>query len=196
VRIDLPEAEKQRLEEASMLGFLFGTVCLVGLIKVLRRGHGYCGRFGYGHGHGCGGYGYHGYGGEGYGGYGGSRGRSPWFLRSLFERLETTPGQEKAIAHALDQLRENRRVLREELQQTRADIARAVGGGLIDDRTLDETFARHDRLLAQLRVSFVEALKTVTETLDEGQRKQLAQWLEGGFWRGWGGPYRAGGMWA
>ncbi len=179
-----------------MLGFLFGTVCLIGLIKVLRRGHGYGGRFGCGYGHGCGGYG------PDYGAgerYGGPRGRPRWFLRALFERLETTPGQEKAIAQALDQLRENRRVLKEEVEQTRADIGRAVSGGLIDDRTLDETFARHDRLLAQLRVSFVEALKTVTETLDERQRKQLAQWLEGGFWRGggpWGGPYRGGGMWA
>jgi uncharacterized membrane protein len=183
-----------------MLGFLFGTVCLIGLMKMLRRGHGSCGRFGYGYGHGyghrCGGYGHEYGGGER---YGGPRSRSPWFLRALFERLETTPGQEKAIAQALDQLRQNRRVLKEELRQTRADIAHALSGGLVDDRTLDETFARHDRLLAQLRVSFVEALKTVTEALDESQRKRLAQWLEGGFWRGgppWGGPYRDGDMWA
>jgi hypothetical protein len=168
-----------------MFGFIIGTVCLIALLNVLRRGRGY-----YGH---CG----HGYYDRGsYGGRG-----SRWFLRSLFHRLETSPGQEKAIVEALDMLRENRRAVREEAEQTRGDLARAVAGGLIDDRTLEETFARHDRLLAQLRVSFVEALKRVTEALDERQRKQAAEWIEGGFWRGggggrWGGPYRTGGIWA
>lgn len=164
-----------------MFGFIIGTVCLIGLFKVLRRSRGYHG--------GCG----HGFG-RGYRGGGGPR----WAFRWLFERLETTPSQERAIVEALDQLRENRRVVAEEARQTRADLAQAVAGGLIDDHTLEETFARHDRLLAQLRVSFVEALKRVTETLDERQRKQAADMLERGLWRGaaWRGPYRSGGMWA
>jgi len=177
-----------------MLGFIIGTVCLIGLIKVVRRGR----RWGH---HGYGGYGYGGY--EGYGprgGYGpGFGGPRRWFLRSLFERLETTPGQEKVILAAIDELRENRKVVREEAHQTRADLARAVAQGLIDDGTLEETFARHDRELAKLRVAFVEALRKVTEVLDERQRKQVADMLQGGFFRGgapWArGPYR-GGMWA
>lgn len=163
-----------------MLGFIIGTVCLVGLIKVLRRGRGWYG--GWGHGGWGGGCGHRGYGDRAGYGYGGGFGGGPrrWFLRSLFERLETTPGQEKAILAALDELRENRRVVGEEAQQTRADLARAVSNGLIDDSTLEETFARHDRLLAQLRVSFVEALKKATEALDERQRKQVGDMLEGG----------------
>jgi Spy/CpxP family protein refolding chaperone len=178
-----------------MLGFLLGTVCLIGLVRMVRRGRGW---HGYGH-HACGG----GYGGgydAGYGrgpgaGFGGPR---RWFLRALFERLDTTPGQEKAIVAALDELRENRSVLREEAKQTRGDLGRAVAGGLIDDSTLEETFHRHDRQLAQLRVSFTEALKKITEVLDERQRKQVASMLEGGwggFRGGFRGPYR-GGMWA
>jgi hypothetical protein len=185
-----------------MFGFIIGTVCLIGLIKVLRRGRGWYGHrgYGYGYGHGCS----HGGCGPGPGfdpyddGGPGMRGPRRWFLRSVFERLETTPGQEKVIVAALDELRDNRKVVREELQQTRGDIARAVAGGLVEDATLEETFARHDRLLAQLRVSFVEALKKITEALDDRQRKQLGGWLEGGSFRGgprWGGPYR-GGMWA
>jgi Spy/CpxP family protein refolding chaperone len=182
VRIDLRE------EVTAMLGFIIGTVCLIGLIKVLRRGRGWYGhRWGYGpHG---GGYD-HGY---GHMGGGGSR----WFLRGLFHRLETTPGQEKAIVAAIDELRENRRVVHEELQQTRGDVARVVAGGLVEDNSLEETFARQDRLLAQLRVSFVEAMKKITEVLDERQRKQIADMVAGGFFRRWGGggPYR-GGVWA
>jgi hypothetical protein len=171
-----------------MLGFLFGTVCLIGLVKVLRHGRGW-----------------HGYDHRAYGpGYGmrhgpaAGSGRRRWLLRSLFERLETTPGQEKAIMAALDELRENRKVVRGEMEQTRGELGRAVASGLVGDSTLEETFARHDRLLAQLRVSFVEALRKVTEALDERQRKQIAVLLEGGFsvWRGgFRGPYR-GGMWA
>jgi hypothetical protein len=112
-------------------------------------------------------------------------------LRSLFERLDTTPGQEKVIVSALDELADNRKVVREEWSQAREDLARALRGGLIDDATLDESFARHDRLMAQLRVSFVEALKKVTEVLDERQRKLLADRLEGG--GAWYGP---SGVWA
>jgi Spy/CpxP family protein refolding chaperone len=176
-----------------MFGFIIGTVCLIGLIKVLRHGRGW---HGYGHGCGYGAYG-GGYGhGHDYGHMGG--GGSRWFLRGLFHRLETTPGQEKAIVAAIDELRENRRVIREELEQTRGDVARVVAGGLVEDSSLEDTFARQDRLLAQLRVSFVEAMKKITEVLDERQRKQIADMLAGGFFRRWGGggPYRGGSVWA
>ena len=121
-------------------------------------------------------------------------GGARWALRSVFERLETSPSQERVILAALDEVRENRKVLRDELRQTRSDLARAIEGGLIEDATLEEAYARHDRLLAQLRVGFTEALKKVVEVLDEAQRKELASWLEGGFFRrGWGGPGR---VWA
>jgi hypothetical protein len=102
------------------------------------------------------------------------------------------PGQERAILQALDRLADNRALVQGELKQTRADLAHAIELGLIDDGTLEETFARHDRLLAQLRVSIVEALKTATETLDERQRKELAAILGRGGWGGgpWSGPYR------
>ncbi len=148
-----------------MLGMVIGTVCAIGLFSVARRrararcGHGY-----------------------GYGGGGPRRfGRAGrWILRSLFERLDTTPGQEKAIMSALQELRENRAAVREELEHSRGDLARAVRGGLIDDGTLEESFARHDRLLATTRVSFVEAVKKAVEALDERQRSTLADLLE---WR-------------
>jgi Spy/CpxP family protein refolding chaperone len=152
------------MEVTRMIGFIIGTVCLIGLVKVLRRGRGWHGRWGHG-----------GYGPPGRTGYGGGPRR--WFLRSVLERLETTPGQEKAIVAAIDELRDNRKLVREEAEQTRADLARVVAGGLVDDAALEETFARHDRLLAQLRVGFVESLKKATEALDERQRQQIADLL-------------------
>ena len=168
-----------------MLGFILGTVCLIGLIKTLRRG-------------GCsgsyfsdGGYGGHGYGGPGR--FGRSFGGPRFWLRSVFERLQTTPGQEKAILGAIDELRAARGAVRQELEQTRSELARAIGNGLIEDGTLEDTFARHDRLLAQMRVSFIESMKKITESLDERQRSQLAQMIERRGWFGggarWGTSY-------
>ena len=162
-----------------MLGFIVGAVIAIGVVKMLRR-RGYCA-----HGHGAYGTGY-GAGGRGWRGFGGPR----WWLRSLFERLGTTPGQEKAILGALDDLRASRAVVRDELKQTRAEVGQAISSGLVDDATLEDAFARHDRLLAQLRVSFVEALKKVTEVLDEQQRRMLAGLLQN---RGWFGPGGFGG---
>jgi len=146
-----------------MIGFIIGTVCLIGLVKVLRRGRGWHGRSGHG--------------GYGYRAMHQGGGRRRWFLRAAFERLDTTPGQEKAIVAAIDELRENRELVRDEAAQTRADLARVVASGLVDDAALEETFARHDRLLAQLRVAFVESLKRATEALDDRQRKQIADLL-------------------
>jgi hypothetical protein len=172
-----------------MLGIIVGAACAFGVMRMLRRRAWY-GRFGLGHaayGPGCGPA-------MGYGGMGRPRHRSSggrWALRALFERLETTPGQERAILAALDELSENRKALRDEAKLTRVDLAHAVEGGLIEDATLEEAFARHDRTLARLRVGFTEALKKVVEVLDESQRKELAGWVEGGFFRG--GPR---GVWA
>jgi Spy/CpxP family protein refolding chaperone len=148
-----------------MLGLVIGTLGAVGLFSVARRRLRRR-------------WGYHGYTHRRFGG----GGRAGWPLRWLFERLDTTPGQEKAIVSALEELRENKRALREEIEQSRGDLARAVRGGLIDDATLEESFARHDRLLAQLRVSFVETMKKAAEALDERQREALAKLLEGGGW--------------
>jgi hypothetical protein len=167
-----------------MFGFIIGTVCLIALLKVVRRtyGYGWGPRWG-----GCGAE----YGGSHRFGFGPGFGRR-WMLRQLFERLQTTPGQERVIVQAIDRLAQNRGLVREEFTQTRADIARAIEMGLVDDATMEETFARHDRLQAQLRVAAVDALKTATEALDEHQRKILAGFLSrGGFFhqgRDWGGP--------
>src|SRR5579884_1019067 len=108
-----------------MLSFIIGAACAVGAIKLFRRARHF-------HVHGYGGFG------PGYGNACGRRGFRPrqWLLRSTFEDLETTPGQEKVILAALHELRGDKGVVLDELKQTRADLARAVRGGMVDDAAL------------------------------------------------------------
>jgi Spy/CpxP family protein refolding chaperone len=180
-----------------MFGFIFGTACLFGLAKVVRGGRG-CGH-GYGHhAHGFeGGYGHecH-HGGRGFRRAGGrwaqsDRGGGFW-LRGLFERLDTTPGQEKVIKQAVSELLGAGNAMRGEWDESRRDIASAVRAGNVDEVQLGELFARQDAKLAEVRKTAMDALAKVNEALDEGQRQVLADLIErrmGGF-RGWGGPYR------
>lgn len=154
-----------------MLGFVIGAVCTIGLIKAIRHRRRRS-QLGWGP--------------RGYGRGGGSPVR--WALGALFRTLRTTPQQEEAISSALRGLRSNKQLVREEVKQTRSDLAQALRSGLVDDAAFEEAFARHDRLLAQLRVTVVEAAKQATEVLDDEQRKVLADRLEGkGFFggRGW-----------
>ena len=137
-----------------MFGFLFGTACLVGLFAVLRRGR----RYGYGHA--CGG----GYGGSWEGG--GHYGRGSWgrrggfgprfFLRRAFERLDTTPGQEKVIVSAIDELREALHKAKDELRGTREDFAGVVRGPALDESSMSDIFVKHDTTISGTRRAVVD----------------------------------------
>ncbi len=176
-----------------MFGFLIGTACLIGLIKVLRggyrRGHGYGGGCGSSGGScGGGGWGRRGHGhhdgderGErgGWGG-GGWRDGGAFWLRALFERLDTTPGQEKVIKEAIDELRKNASELRDEGKHTRSDVAKAVKSPSFDETVMGELFARHDTHLEKMRKEVVGAIAKVHAVLDDKQRDTLAELIERG----------------
>jgi uncharacterized membrane protein len=196
-----------------MFGFVIGALSLIGLVKVLRRGYGYgrmgaCGGRGWhgqGWGHHGGGWGHHGGGwghhGGGWGHHGGgwgrhesggheSRGRNAFGLRWVFERLDTTPGQEKVIRQAFDEVREAMSSGQGELEATRREIAAAIRSGHIDETQMGELYARHDEKLRTVRTTFFGALAKVTEALDDDQRKTLADMLDRGQGGFFGGPYR------
>jgi Spy/CpxP family protein refolding chaperone len=173
-----------------MLGFLFGALCLVGLFKVLRYG-----RRGYGGGGRCGGgFGHHGGWGPGRGwgeggGWGGGFGPRV-LLRSLFERLDATPGQEKVILSAVDEMREAGQKLKSEIRSSREEVARVTRGEIFDAESLGELFAKHDSALEELRKVAVGAMARVHDALDSRQRERLAEMIESGFGR-FGGPRAA-----
>lgn len=187
-----------------MLGFIVGTACLFGLIRTLRCGG--CHRGGYGDGGGCGGGRCGGrWGGDEHGhGHGrwGHRGGGRWddgaavrfMLRPLFERLATTPGQERVILDAADAMRARVAASKEALRATAGDAAKAFRGERFDEGVMGESFAKQDEALEATQKAVFEALQKVHDALDERQRRDFADHVErftGAFGR-WGqGPYRA-----
>ena len=200
-----------------MFGILFGTACLIGLISVIRRGrfhaHGGYGHWGGGGGWGGhGGHGWHGGGGHGRWGRGGWGGGGGGFgprmvMRGIFQRLDTTPGQEKVIQQAFEEVREATQKARGEFKATRGDVAKAFRAESFDAVAMGDLFGRHDSVLDDVRKAVVGSLSKVHDALDERQRGILAEMVEnGGFFgsfgrgghdrggdegsedRGWGGP--------
>jgi len=169
-----------------MIGFAIGIACLVGLVAVIRRGRrAHWGRhYGYGHHH------HHHRGCHGHGrGFDEDRRLGP--LWHLFERLDTTPGQEKVIREAVDELRDTARGMRREARQSGDDVSRAMRGESFDETVMGDMFARHDDRIRELQKALVGALARIHDALDEKQRKRLADFLESGPMRGFGGPYRS-----
>jgi Spy/CpxP family protein refolding chaperone len=175
-----------------MLGFLIGTVCLIGLFKVIghRRGwggwgrHVHYGRFAHAGG-GCGGYrgdgdygGYDGYERQGFGGF--RRGGRNFFLRTAFERLDTTPGQEKVIKEAIDELREAGRKAKSELKEARPEVAHALRGEVFDENAVGGVVARIEGATESLRKAAIDAFAKIHGVLDDRQRSRLADFIESG----------------
>jgi Spy/CpxP family protein refolding chaperone len=149
-----------------MFGFIFGTACLAGLFYTLRGGP----------------WRHHPHHGRG-GGRRGWRGRMRW----VFERLDTSPGQEKVFVKAADDLNEAFEKLRDELGATRAAIARALREEQFDAAGMRELNERHDALIENLRQTVRASLSQLHEALDPRQRRELADLIE----HGWGYGYRS-----
>jgi uncharacterized membrane protein len=110
----------------------------------------------------------------------------------VFERLETTPAQEKAILGVIDSLREKARDIAERARGTRKDVANAFRGDTFDDDAFASLFDGHLGAVGDLRDEFAKAASLIHETLTDTQRRRLAEILEsGGHW-GWAYGHRHG----
>jgi hypothetical protein len=149
-----------------MFGFLVGTLCLIGLVRVIARGrYGYRHGFGRWHGHG-----YH-------------RGFGPRSaLNAVLARLDTAPGQEKVITEAVTEFIDRARDSGRDVRDTRRAVAEAIRGEHVDEARLNEVFGRHDAALDNVRRAGVDAMRKVHEALDERQRRILGDLLESGFY--------------
>jgi hypothetical protein len=154
-----------------MFGLIIGTLCLFALIATLRgRHHGYFVPYGY-HRHWRGGY--HGY--ADYPGGSGRRGSRRFAARWLFEQLDTTPGQEKAIMKSLETLQEQLATGRGELGAARKELAQALGGDVLDQSALTSALSKVEGLFDKARTELIHSLTEVHTALDGKQRKLLAE---------------------
>jgi hypothetical protein len=120
------------------------------------------------------------------------RGGPGWFgrrfvLRSILDRLEATPAQERAVSAAADEFHEAAGKFRDELRKSRGDVAAAFRKPSFDEVLLGELFARHDTAIEGLRKAFVGFGAKVHDALDDKQRARLADMIEAGpraFFRG------------
>ena len=138
-----------------MFGFIVGTVSLIALVKVLRGGRRW-----------------------GYGGNGGGPRR--WMLRRLFQRLDTTPGQEKVITEAFDELQEKLRAVREEFSRSRSSFAKATRGEAFDTESVREQFERQQGTVEDLKKVVLAAMQKIHEALTPEQRAIAGDLIEFG----------------
>jgi hypothetical protein len=137
-----------------MFGFIFGSACVVGLAVMAARGRRH--RF---HRHG---------------------GFRRWGFYSVFERLETTPAQEKAILGVIDSLRDKARTFASDVRGARKDVASALRGDSFDERGFAAIFDGHLGAVEALRDEVAKAAAVIHETLTDNQRRRLAEILESG----------------
>lgn len=178
--------------------FALATLGVIGAVKLIRRltYRGGCARWGYaswGPGDGCREEGGEWTSREGIGGpwgrhgFGGGPGRSFW-LRRIFARLDTTPGQEREIRAAIEDFQHAARSAKDSLKRSRADLARAVAGDTFDEVAAAEAAGRADASTLQVKDAVTAALKRVHAVLDSKQRERLSTFLTDGPGLRRGGP--------
>lgn len=153
--------EGARKEKFHMLGPFFGAALIgFGILFARRRRHW--------HAHG-----------PGFRGHHGTRGRwRRYGLRRVLERLDTTPGQEKAILGAIDDLRERAESARDGIDETRQSVAAALREETLDEHAFAGLFDGHLAQIDALRDDVARAVSTIHETLTPKQRARLADLVE------------------
>lgn len=163
-----------------MFGFAFGTLCALGLVALSRRHHGYH-HHGHAHrAHGCGKR-------QGFRRGRARRQRAPRgavMAEMLKRRLDADEDQEMVIDHAMADVKEALKEMGATMKDARAEAADALRGDTVDQAALDALFTRTDEELARTRRHVVSAIKQVHAVLDDEQREDLADLVNG--WAGQG----------
>lgn len=115
-------------------------------------------------------------------------GRGYYGMRHLFRRLDTSPGQEKVIRNALDEMRGVSTEMRERMRSARPELAELMRRGNLTPLELQSWIKARCDEINQVSPGAVEALSKIHEVLDDRQRSTLANWVE----RGRGAFFRRG----
>jgi hypothetical protein len=104
-----------------------------------------------------------------------------WNLkRRLFERLDTTDGQEKIINAATEDLKARGKEVFSELEQLRKELGRSLRGSQFDPAPVRESFARQRALIDALEEALTGHMDKLHEALDENQRATLGELIKDG----------------
>jgi uncharacterized membrane protein len=107
--------------------------------------------------------------------------RKRFVVRAILEHVRATPAQERVIAGAFDDFREEmKRAGGGEGRRTRQEIVDALRRPTFDGVVLGEQFARHDTVLESARKSFVGLIAKIHDALEPEQRDRLAELIERG----------------
>jgi len=110
------------------------------------------------------------------------RGARRW-LEALFERLDTSPRQERTILEAMDKFWDHLTEGRGELSAVRKQVAQVLASDQLDEGALSAALERVEDLIAKTKQELASVLTEVHSSLDSEQRKELADILSAG-------PYR------
>ena len=167
------------------LAIVIGVLGIMALRRAHRWHHGYDG-YGW---HGPSGHGCHSH--RGWSGWHGRRHtRARMMLHGLFMRIDASPAQERAIIAEVEKLQDRLREAKGGAREARGDLAAALRGPVLDDAALGAVLGRVDTATGSARSAVIDALRGVHGVLDDRQRGQVADLLDGGgWWRGFG-PYR------
>lgn len=154
-----------------MLGFIFGTACLIGLFAVLRRNRSPFSPF----------FGAHRRGSHPFGAW---SPRSSFLIDHLVDELRVSPAQEKVVREALDRLHKVAREARDNLRTARAATATAMRADQLDPNAMSEAIAQGQLAHDRLRDAGLDALTQVHAVLEPEQRKRFADLIANGpAWR-------------
>ena len=132
-------------------------------------------------------------GGSGHGRHHRRRHRSFWRrgLDPMFERLDTSPGQEKEIRSAMSALFDDVVPARREMKRAMKQIfSTALREDVFDEAAVRKAIGEQEDRIVGLRESLIAMLGRVHEALDEEQRAQLAAFAARRMAPSMGGPYR------
>lgn len=101
-----------------------------------------------------------------------------WMFRRLFQRLDTTPGQEKVILEVADDVEKQVWAARDAFASTRGQFARAMRGEHFEGAAVDEAFARDQAALDEVKKALRAGMAKIHEALRPEQRAAVAELLE------------------
>lgn len=112
----------------------------------------------------------------------GARRRQRYFrgggLYRVLSRLEASPGQEKVIRSAVEDLRQRTRAIWASSREARPELAELIRAERLDSNALDSWFEARFAALRDMQRGIQQRLAEIHDVLDERQRKELAHLVE------------------